>query len=167
MLTPCCLLRSKKCLNQPEAGAAILFLDPPKNTNLVVDVEILLPLKFRWIPFNGFRGEVEKCLSLSEARAAILFFGSARKTQTWKSWDLASCKVSLNSVQRSESIRDQGQCCRNSSDLSDNRTFLMNVRQKMFKCQTECPTENIKNIHLADEKKGNKSNHKGQALVAL
>ena len=36
------------------------------------------------------------------------------------------------------------QCCRNSSDLSDNRTFFMNVRQKLKECRTKCPTENIK-----------------------
>ena len=29
------------------------------NTNLVEDVEILLPVKFRWILFSGHRGEVE------------------------------------------------------------------------------------------------------------
>ena len=31
----------------------------PKNTNLLEDVEILLPFRFRWIPFSGFREEVE------------------------------------------------------------------------------------------------------------
>ena len=36
------------------------------------------------------------------------------------------------------------QWCRNSSDLSDNRTFLMYVRQKMLECRTKCPTEIIK-----------------------
>ena len=36
------------------------------------------------------------------------------------------------------------QCCRNSSDPSGNRTFLMNIRQKMLECWTKCPTENIK-----------------------
>ena len=30
-----------------------------KKTNLVDDIEILLPFKFPWIPFSGFRGEVE------------------------------------------------------------------------------------------------------------
>ena len=30
-----------------------------KNTNLVEDIEILLPVKFRWNPSSGFRGEVE------------------------------------------------------------------------------------------------------------
>ena len=30
-----------------------------KNTNLVEDMEILLPVKFHEIPFSGFRGEVK------------------------------------------------------------------------------------------------------------
>ena len=64
--------------------AAIFFLPiGPKNTNLVKDVETLLPVKFRRILFSGFREEVEKCLSQSEAGAAILFFRSTQKTQTW------------------------------------------------------------------------------------
>ena len=38
-----------------------IFLLPigPKNTDLVKDVEILLPVKFRRILFSGFREEVE------------------------------------------------------------------------------------------------------------
>ena len=40
-------------------GKHFCLLIGPKNTNLVEDVEILLPVKFRWIPFSGFRGEVE------------------------------------------------------------------------------------------------------------
>ena len=47
------------------------------------------------------------------------------------------------------------QCCRNSSDLSDNLTFFMNVWQKMLECQTKCPTKKYKNIHFVDEKKQN------------
>ena len=31
----------------------------PKNTNLVEDVDIFLLVKFPWIPFSGFRGEVQ------------------------------------------------------------------------------------------------------------
>ena len=31
----------------------------PENTNLVEEVEILLPVLFRWIPFSGFREKVE------------------------------------------------------------------------------------------------------------
>ena len=64
-------------------GGHLVFPIGPKNTNFVEDVEILLPVKFRWILFSGFRAEVEKCLSQSEARAAILFFRSVWKTQTW------------------------------------------------------------------------------------
>ena len=53
--------KSRKCLSQSEARVAILFFrSAQKNTNLVEDVEILLPVKFRRIPFSGFRGEVEK-----------------------------------------------------------------------------------------------------------
>ena len=40
-------------------GGHLVFPMGPKNTNLVEDVEILLPVKFRQIPFSGFRGEVE------------------------------------------------------------------------------------------------------------
>ena len=40
-------------------GGHLVFPVGPKNTNLVEDVEILLPVKFSIIPFSGFRGEVE------------------------------------------------------------------------------------------------------------
>ena len=94
--------RSRQCLSQLEARVAILFFrSAPKNTNLVEDIEMLLPVKFRWILFSGFRGEVKKCLGQSEARAAILFFRLALKHKLGRGrWDLASCQVSLNSVQR-------------------------------------------------------------------
>ena len=132
-------------------GGYLVFPTGPKNTNLVEGVEILLPVKFRWIAFSGFRGEVEnvkvygrtmtnddgrtdngRCamtiahLSLQLwwankrpkgphivhlstmchlfgglARVAILFFRSAEKHKLGRGhWDLASCQVSLNSVQR-------------------------------------------------------------------
>ena len=44
-------------------GGHFCFLIGPKNTNLVEDIEILLPVKFRWISFSGFRGEVENVKS--------------------------------------------------------------------------------------------------------
>ena len=37
----------------------LCLLIGPKNTILVEDVDILLPVNFRWIPLSGFRGEVE------------------------------------------------------------------------------------------------------------
>ena len=40
-------------------GGHLVFPIGSKNTNLVEGVEILLSVKFRWIPFSGFRGEVE------------------------------------------------------------------------------------------------------------
>ena len=48
-------------MSQPIRGqdGHLVFSIGPKNTNLVEDVEILLPVKFRQIPFSGFRGEVE------------------------------------------------------------------------------------------------------------
>ena len=45
--------------NQPWQPSCFFFQIGPKITNLVEDLEILLPVKFRWIPFSGFRGEVE------------------------------------------------------------------------------------------------------------
>ena len=47
-------------MSQPMRDRAATFLlICPKNTKLVEDVEILLPVKFHWILFSGFRGEVE------------------------------------------------------------------------------------------------------------
>ena len=43
-------------------GGHLVFPNGPKNTNLVEGVEILLPVKFRRIPFSGF-GEVENVSS--------------------------------------------------------------------------------------------------------
>ena len=40
-------------------GGHFVFPIHLKNTNLAEGVEILLPIKFRWIPFSSFRGEVE------------------------------------------------------------------------------------------------------------
>ena len=40
-------------------GGHLVFPIGSKNTNLVEGVEILLSVKFRWILFSGFRGEVE------------------------------------------------------------------------------------------------------------
>ena len=44
-------------------GGHLVFSIGPKNTNLVEDVEIYLPVKFHQFPFSGFRGEVENVKS--------------------------------------------------------------------------------------------------------
>ena len=49
-------------------GGHLIFPIGPKNTNLIEDVEILLPVKFRWIPFGSFRGEVENVKSNDDGR---------------------------------------------------------------------------------------------------
>ena len=82
----------KSKMSQPIRGQGghLVFTMGPKNTNLVEDIEILLPVKFRWIPFSGFREEVE---NVSANRPEKHKLGRGR-------WDLPSCKVSSNSVQR-------------------------------------------------------------------
>ena len=41
---------------------------------LVDEIEILLPVKFRRIPFSGYRENVENILSQSDDRAAVFVF---------------------------------------------------------------------------------------------
>ena len=104
----------------------IVFSISPKNTNLVEDVENLLSVKFRWIPFSGFK-EVENvsankrqgwlsCFSdRPEKRRGKVENVSANQSPGWPScfsdrpekhklgrrlWDLASCQILLNYFQR-------------------------------------------------------------------
>ena len=93
--------RSRKCFSQSEARAAILFFrSARKNTNLVEDIEILLPVKFPWIPFSGFR-EVENVSANQRPGRPSCFSDRPEKHKLGRGrWDLASCQVSLNSVQR-------------------------------------------------------------------
>ena len=81
-------------------GSHLVFQIDPKNTNLVEDVEILLPVKFLWIPFSGFRGKVENVSANQRPGRPSCF---SERTENHKLgrglWDLASCQVSLNSVQ--------------------------------------------------------------------
>ena len=82
-------------------GGHLVFPIGPKNTNLVEDVEIVLPVKFRWIPFSGFRGEVENVSANQRPGRPSCFSDRPEKHKLGRGrWDLASCQVSLNSVQR-------------------------------------------------------------------
>ena len=77
------------------------FSNWPKNTNLVEDIEILLPVKFRWFHFSSFRGEVENVLVNQRPGQPSCFSDQPRKHNLCRGhWDLASCIVSLNSIQR-------------------------------------------------------------------
>ena len=94
--------RSWKCLSQSEARAAhFVFPIGPKNTNLVEGVEILLPVKFFWIPFFGFRGEVENVSANQRPGRPFCFSDRPEKQKLGRGrWDLASYQVSINSIQR-------------------------------------------------------------------
>ena len=82
-------------------GGQLVFPIGPKNTNLVEDVEILLPVKFRWIPLSGFSGEVENVSANQRPGRPSCFSDQPEKHKLDRGrWDLASCQVSLNSVQR-------------------------------------------------------------------
>ena len=94
--------RSWKCLSQSEARAAMLFFRSARKTqNLVEDVEILLSIKFRWIPFSDFRGEVENVSANQRPGRPSCFSDRPEKHKLGRGrWVLASCQVSLNSVQQ-------------------------------------------------------------------
>ena len=81
-------------------GGHLGFSIGPKNTNLLEDVQILLPVKFHWIPFSGFRGEVENVSANQRPGRPSCFSDRPEKHKLGRGrWDLASCQVSLNSVQ--------------------------------------------------------------------
>ena len=82
-------------------GGHLVFPIGPKNTNLVEDIEILLPVKFCWIPFGGIRGEVENVSANQRPGRPSCFSDRPEKHKLGRGrWDLASCQVSLNSNQR-------------------------------------------------------------------
>ena len=64
-----------------------------------IDVEMLLAVKFRWIPFSGFRGEVENVSANQRPLRPSCFSDRPEKHKRGRGrWELASCQVSLNSV---------------------------------------------------------------------
>ena len=90
-------------------GEHFCWLIGPINTNLVEDVEILLHVKFRWIPFSGFRGEVENVSANQRPGRPSCFSDRPEKHKLSRGhWDLASCQVSLNSIQRFQGRKQKG-----------------------------------------------------------
>ena len=92
----------KSKMSQPikVQGGHLVFPISPKNTNLVEDVEFLLPVKFRWILFSGFRGEVENVSANQRPGPPSCFSDQPEKHKLSRGcWVLASCQVSLNFVQ--------------------------------------------------------------------
>ena len=79
-------------------GGYLVFLISPKNTSLVEDVEILLPVKFCWILFSGFRGKVENVSANHRPGRPSCFSDPPEKHKLGRGrWDLASYQVSSNS----------------------------------------------------------------------
>ena len=81
--------------------APLCFLIESKNTNLVEDVEILLPVNYRWILFSGWREEVGNVSANQRPGRSSWFTNRPEKYKLdrWR-WCLASCQVSSHSVQR-------------------------------------------------------------------
>ena len=55
-------------------GGHLVFPIHLKNTNLVEGIDILLPIKFRRIPFSGFRGEVKNVSANQRPGRPFCFF---------------------------------------------------------------------------------------------
>ena len=87
------VLEEKSKMSQPIRGQGghLVFPIGPKNTNLVEDVEILLSVKFRWIPFSSFRGKVEN-VSANQRPGRPSWFSEKHKLGRG-GWDLASYEV--------------------------------------------------------------------------
>ena len=66
--------KSWKCLSQSDARMAILFFRSAQKHNLVENIEILPPVKFSWMPFGGFGGEVENVLANHWGQGGHLVF---------------------------------------------------------------------------------------------
>ena len=83
-------------------GRQFLLTDrPEKYVELVEDVEILLPVKTRWILFGGFRGEVENVSTNQRPGRPSCFSDRHEKHKLGRGhWDLASYQVSWNSMQQ-------------------------------------------------------------------
>ena len=109
-------------MSQPIRGQGGHFVFPigPKNTNLVEGVKILLPVKFRWILFSGFREEVENVSANQRPGRPFCFSDRLEKHKLGRGrWDLASCQVSLNSVQR---FQRRSRKCESLRQTTDGRT---------------------------------------------
>ena len=98
-----------------------------KNTNLVEAVEILLPVKFLWIPFSGFRGEVENVSANQRPGRPSFFSDQPKKHKLGRGlWDLDSCQVSLNSVKR---FQRRSRKCLNQSEARVAILFFPSARK--------------------------------------
>ena len=84
-----------------QPGGDFCLLINLKNINLVEDIEILLPVRFHWLLFSGLREEAENVSANQTPGRPSCFSDRPEKHKLGRGrWNLASCQVSLNSVQR-------------------------------------------------------------------
>ena len=115
-------------------GGYLVFLISPKNASLVEDVEILLPVKFCWILFSGFRGKVENVSANHRPGRPLCFSDPPEKHKLGRGrWDLASYQVSSNSF---HSFR--GEVENVSANQRPGRPFCFSDRPKKHKLGRGC-----------------------------
>ena len=90
-------------MSQPIRGQGGLFCFPsdPKYTHLVEDAEYLVYVKFRQIPFSGFRGEIKNVSANQRSERTVLFCDWPENTNLVERVEynvLAFCKVHSNFV---------------------------------------------------------------------
>ena len=82
-------------------GGHLVFPIRLVNTAFIEDIKILLPFKFRWIPFISFRGEVKNVSANQRPWRPSCFSKWTEEHKLGRGhWDLASYQVLLNSNQR-------------------------------------------------------------------
>ena len=110
-----------------DQGWHYCLLIGPKSTHLVEDFEILLPVKFPWIPFSGFRGEVKNVSTNQRPGWPSCFSDWPEKHKLSRGhWDLASYQVSLNSVRQ---FQRRGLKCLSQSEARAAILFFRSARK--------------------------------------
>ena len=108
----------------PRPGGHLVYLIGTKN--LVDEVEILLPVKFPYIPFSAFRGEVEK-VSANQMPQRPSFFQLARKPLVE---DFVSSFLEFYSV-----VSEKSKISQPIRDLGGNLAFL--IGSKNINCEDD------------------------------
>ena len=122
-------------------GGHLVFRISPKNTNFVEDVKILVPVKFCWIPFSGFRREVKNVSANQRPWRPCCFSDQPEKHNFGRGrWDLASSQVSLNSVQR---FQRRSRKCENLTTDDGQRTItIVHLSLRLW-----CTNKNPRHLH--------------------
>ena len=107
-------------------GFFMLFRSARKTQNLVEDVDILLLIRFHWIPFSGFIGEVQNVSANQRLGRQSCFFDLPEKHTLGRGhWNLVPSQVSLNSVKRFQRSRK----CLSQSETRAGILFFISVRK--------------------------------------